>query len=113
MKYRSTPDTVHWFLLVSPRCKCKCMPSMKPLSLIYTEKLTSAQKMNILIMRMCKSMCTYAYDQADTHGGYRISTLLLCKGMLISSWSVNDVGVASEGQGQQQSVTNNGIAGMS
>ena len=38
MKYRSLSDTVHWFLLVFP--KCKCIPCMKPLSLVVTEKLT-------------------------------------------------------------------------
>ena len=36
-KYRPSSGTAHWFLLVLPRFKC--MPSMKPLSLVVTGKL--------------------------------------------------------------------------
>ena len=77
MKYRSILDTAHWFLLVYPRCKR--MPSMKPLSLVVTEKLTYAHKLNILIMR---TRSRNAHAHMDAHRGYRISTPLLRKGAL-------------------------------
>ena len=51
------------------------MPSTKPLSLVVTEKLTKAQRLNILITHMRKRTGTCT-------GGYHISILLLRKDML-------------------------------
>ena len=62
MKFMSPADTVHCFLLVFPRCKC--MPSMKPLSHVETEHFD------------------HVHTYKDVHQGYHISTPLLRKGKL-------------------------------
>ena len=69
MKYRSSSDTVHCFLLVFPRCKC--MPSVKPLSLVVTDLSLETEHFD--------HAHQHAQAHTDAQRGYHISTPLLHK----------------------------------
>ena len=70
MKYRSTSDTVHRFLLVFPRCKH--MPSMKPLFLLAGRIAQSVGHLTRRseVLGSIPGLATYSADSRGTVVSY-------------------------------------------